>query len=455
MKGAIWSGRLRTRVAVVGGGLGGRRSRTRRPGRVPVRAPQRRPWPPPWRPSRSAESANVSATSACMGSTGEPCSTPILSPSTPRSRPRLYSGTGRDDADGSRGSGPARNFEGRGAALHSGGQRTQMVERPRQRGHPGSRHPPVGGLEPDGAAQRRPGCGWSRRCRCRCPWARSRPRPRPPEPPLEPPGTRRRSHGLDTGGGVDPAGQLVGCVVLPTMTAPPACSRRTSVASEAAGVGPYAGEPHRVGSPAMSTMSLTPTGTPMRGPRSRPAAMAPSAASAASRAPPVSMITNADRSGFNASAAARLASVSSRLVLRPERSAVAASGMVVMPTSGARRASWDRTRLDPTRRRAPGRRGWRWRRSGRPGRPRSRPGLWPDGRDPGPAGGRPPARPGCERRSQSLPAPITAITSTSILRPGRPRAAAWQAVTAGNGRPANTSRRTSISSAISRTSCMK
>ncbi len=60
----------------------------------------------------------------------------------------------------------------------------------------------------------------------------------------------------------------------------------------------------------------------------------------------------------------------------------------------------------------------------------------------------------CDVRRPGQSSSITAITSTSIFRPGKPRAAACIAVTAGGGRPANTSSRMGISRAISRTSCM-
>ena len=109
----------------------------------------------PCRPSRSAAPANASATSGCMGSSGAPLSTPILNPSTPRSRLREYCGTGLAEAEGSSGSGPARTSRAAALPATVAVRGSEVVERPRQRGHPGARHPPVGGLEPYRAAQRR------------------------------------------------------------------------------------------------------------------------------------------------------------------------------------------------------------------------------------------------------------------------------------------------------------
>ena len=105
-----------------------------------------------------------------------------------------------------------------------------------------------------------------------------------PDPPLDPPGTRAVSQGLAAGGLKTPqASSWV--VVLPTITAPASRSRATTAASWSLGSPGYAGDPHRVGRPAMWMMSLMPTGTPVNGPAPFPELRIRSACSAARIAP--------------------------------------------------------------------------------------------------------------------------------------------------------------------------
>ena len=75
-------------------------------------------------------------------------------------------------------------------------------------------------------------------------------------------------------------------LVLATITAPAARSRRTIAASAAAGAASSARifEPARVGSPATSNKSLMLTIAPSSGPSEMPSAARASAASAAARA---------------------------------------------------------------------------------------------------------------------------------------------------------------------------
>ena len=102
----------------------------------------------------------------------------------------------------------------------------------------------------------------------------ARPRRRPPSRRSSRPACASRSHGLrvtphviDSVNGHRPSS---GIVVLPTMTAPAARSRRTTSASAAARVA-NAPVPRLVTSPAMSISSLTATGTPSSGASRRPA----------------------------------------------------------------------------------------------------------------------------------------------------------------------------------------
>ena len=89
-----------------------------------------------------------------------------------------------------------------------------------------------------------------------------------PDPPLEPPGVRARSHGLCVA--PNASDSVLGIVassgtwVLPSSTQPAARSRRTISSSASAGP-PWASEPHAVTWPAMSVSSLIAIGTPFSG----------------------------------------------------------------------------------------------------------------------------------------------------------------------------------------------
>jgi hypothetical protein len=109
-------------------------------------------------------------------------------------------------------------------------------------------------------------------------------------PDDEPPGMRARSHGLPgvPKCGLAPIAPSANSVmlVLATITAPAARSRRTTGASAAAGFASSARilEPARVGSPATSNRSLMLTIVPSSGPSDTPFLARASAASAAARA---------------------------------------------------------------------------------------------------------------------------------------------------------------------------
>ena len=98
------------------------------------------------------------------------------------------------------------------------------------------------------------------------------------DPPELPPGIRSGSQGLRAGALTTPA--AYSCVtVLPIGIAPAARNLVTTTASSAAGAIPARpGDPHLVWTPAISTMSFTPTGMPCSGPRSAPALHGTSAA---------------------------------------------------------------------------------------------------------------------------------------------------------------------------------
>src|SRR6202040_2542491 len=88
-------------------------------------------------------------------------------------------------------------------------------------------------------------------------------------PPDEPPGVRRRSHGLavrpNSGASVKHLWPNSGVVVLPTRIAPAAFSRATAVESAAGTLSASATEPKVVRTPAVLTRSLTANGTPCSG----------------------------------------------------------------------------------------------------------------------------------------------------------------------------------------------
>ena len=168
-----------------------------------------------------------------------------------------------------------------------GGERADLVERRAERDQAEPRHQPVGGLDPDHAAQRSGLADRAARVRAQgdrgepgCHGGR--------DPPDDPPGTRVVSCGLSVGPkaefSVDEPMANSSMLVLPTATAPAAANRVTTVAS-------YGGsQPSRildeqvVGTPRVQRLSLRATGTPASGPGSRPSATAASTARAASRA---------------------------------------------------------------------------------------------------------------------------------------------------------------------------
>src|SRR3989442_3086026 len=90
-----------------------------------------------------------------------------------------------------------------------------------------------------------------------------------PDPDDEPPGVCSRCQGFPVGAGSRYANSVV--AVLPTMTAPAARRRATTVASVAGPVGAPGRAPPGVGMPATSMMYFTPTGTPRSRPPTRPA----------------------------------------------------------------------------------------------------------------------------------------------------------------------------------------
>ena len=92
------------------------------------------------------------------------------------------------------------------------------------------------------------------------------------EPLDEPPGVRAGSCGLRVLPGVKQANSVV--TVLPSTTAPAARSRATIAASWSGRRPAWMTLPCSVGKSAVSTMSLTATGTPCSGPSALPGALA-------------------------------------------------------------------------------------------------------------------------------------------------------------------------------------
>ena len=155
-------------------------------------------------------------------------------------------------------------------------------------------------------------------------------------PPLEPPGTRLGSCGLRVGPNaefsVDDPIANSSRFVLPTMTAPAATSRSTTVASYGGLQPSRICDEHVVGMPRVHMLSLRATGTPASGPGSRPAATASSTAAAAARASSASTRLKAWSSPSRAAIAARCSSTTSRPVRSPARTAAAiVDGAVTRP----------------------------------------------------------------------------------------------------------------------------
>ncbi|MGX1494045.1 hypothetical protein RKD41_006304 [Streptomyces tendae] len=162
------------------------------------------------------------------------------------------------------------------------------------------------------------------------------------EPPDEPPGVCSGSHGLRVApkagpsvNGHCPSSQVL---VLPTITAPAARSRRTASPSSATG-GNSPRQPNAVGSPATSMSSFTATGTPSSGSRS-PDASRSSAARASARAASARTTRNALRDPCVASIRASASATRACEVTSPSASAradstrPAARSGVIRGTSG-------------------------------------------------------------------------------------------------------------------------
>ena len=103
------------------------------------------------------------------------------------------------------------------------------------------------------------------------------------EPPLEPPGVRTGSQGLRAGPNtrfsVVALCPCSGVLVLPTMMAPAARTRSVHIAFDSA-IPSLTSDPCESRTPATASRSLIGTGTPCRGPTSRPCMTASSAARA-------------------------------------------------------------------------------------------------------------------------------------------------------------------------------
>ena len=142
-----------------------------------------------------------------------------------------------------------------------------------------------------------------------------------PEPPLEPQVVQAGFQGLRVMPwsllSVVPFQANSGVVVLPTMTAPWARKRSTTIASSSQGpFGSIASDPLSVGQPRVSVTSLIATGTPSRRPRGSPFAHRLAEARAARRAFSASTNCQALRVGSSASMRASTASSTSRGVKR-------------------------------------------------------------------------------------------------------------------------------------------
>ena len=108
------------------------------------------------------------------------------------------------------------------------------------------------------------------------------------EPPLEPPGACASDQGFAVGPkaefSVEEPIANSSQLVLPTMTAPAAASRSTTVALYGGTKPDRIFEPAVVGTPFVQMLSLTAIGTPASGPRASPRARAASTAAACARA---------------------------------------------------------------------------------------------------------------------------------------------------------------------------
>ena len=112
---------------------------------------------------------------------------------------------------------------------------------------------------------------------------------------------------------------------LPSSTLPASCKGRATVASRSGTRPLYAAVPAAVTMPAVSIRSLSPIGTPCRGPRRRPWRTSSASACASARARSAVTVTNAVSSGFNFSMRAKYASVTSTGDSSPPATAAAVS----------------------------------------------------------------------------------------------------------------------------------
>ena len=143
-------------------------------------------------------------------------------------------------------------------------------------------------------------------------------------PPEEPPGVRSVSHGLRVGpvwrGSVVGRIPNSGMLVMPTITNPASCNRRTRYALWPGRWSPRNFDPKFIGSPATGVLALIAIGTPANG-RSSPGSMG----SAAASAPSASTSTNALSLGSRSSIRSSVAVTTSRARSSPPRTWAASS----------------------------------------------------------------------------------------------------------------------------------
>ncbi len=148
------------------------------------------------------------------------------------------------------------------------------------------------------------------------------------DPLEEPPGVRPRSRGLAVGPGAKYANSVV--TVLPTTTAPSDVSSATSGAVVSTRSGEVIGDPQRVGRPATSMMSLTPSGIP--------ASATSRCASRSAACSPAANTTHARSSSSVCAIRSRDRPSSSRASQAPCRTASARSATGLPRTSSAGRS---------------------------------------------------------------------------------------------------------------------
>jgi hypothetical protein len=142
------------------------------------------------------------------------------------------------------------------------------------------------------------------------------------EPPLEPPADLEESTGFRTGPKADSSlvvPKANSCRLhLPIRTAPASRNRVTTVASRAATCPARTRDAAVVATPLTSIRSLSATGTPCSGPRSRPAARSLSTCLACARASSASTVMNALSFELSRATRARQASVASAADTLPD-----------------------------------------------------------------------------------------------------------------------------------------